>query len=262
MEIAVDGRRVYAATGGKEFDPALPTVAFVHGAGMDHSVWALQTRWFAHHGRNVLALDLPGHGRTAGAALSSIEESAGFVLSVLSAVGAKTIGLVGHSMGALIALEAAARAGGCVTGLALLGMTPDMPVHPDLMSAAERGEHLALDLMTNWALGLETRLGGNEAPGLWRTGAALRLLERADPRSLAADLVACNAYKGAEAAAAIVASPVLLLLGADDRMTPAARGRVFAVTFTQCRTAILPHSGHMLMIEDPRATLAALKEVV
>src|SRR5919198_331082 len=106
MELAIGGRRLFAATGGGAFDAARPTVVFLHGAGMDHSIWALQTRWFAHHGRNVLALDLPGHGRSEGPSLSDIGAMAASVLAVLDAVGAARAALVGHSMGALVALEA------------------------------------------------------------------------------------------------------------------------------------------------------------
>jgi pimeloyl-ACP methyl ester carboxylesterase len=69
MELTVNRRKVFAATGGRPFDAALPTVIFLHGAGMDHTVWALQTRYFAHHGQGVLAVDLPGHGRSGGSAL-------------------------------------------------------------------------------------------------------------------------------------------------------------------------------------------------
>ena len=64
MELRVRDRAAFAATGGRPFDPALPTVVFVHGAGMDHSIWVLPGRWFARHGWNVLAPDLPGHGRS------------------------------------------------------------------------------------------------------------------------------------------------------------------------------------------------------
>src|SRR5258707_15741577 len=110
MKIATATGALYASTGGKDFDPALPTIVFIHGAGMDHTVWALQTRYFAHHGRNVLALDLPGHGRSAGPGLASIDEMARCVLAVLDAVGAKRAALVGHSMGALIALATASLA--------------------------------------------------------------------------------------------------------------------------------------------------------
>ena len=262
MELDLRGRRAYAATGGRPFDRELPTVAFLHGAGMDHTVWASQTRWFAHHGRNVLAFDLPGHGRSEGPALGSIPEMAAWVLEALATLGAERVRLVGHSMGALVALAAAAEWGERVAALALLGMTPLMPVHPELIAAAERGQHKAIDLMTSWAVGRRAQLGGNEAPGLWLTEAAMRLLERADPKALAADLVACDAWKGAAEAAAKVRCSTLLLCGADDRMTPAAKAASFAPAFKEARLEVLPSAGHMMMVEDPTATLAALRRAV
>jgi pimeloyl-ACP methyl ester carboxylesterase len=262
MEIEIAGRRIFASTGGRVHEPGLPLVIFLHGAGMDHSVWAAQARWFAHHGRNVLALDLPGHGRSPGAPMRSIGALAELVVELATPNGAARVALAGHSMGALVALEAAAQLGKKASGLALLGMTPAMPVHPDLLASAERGEHRAAELITNWALGRRAQLGANEAPGLWTTTATLRLLERAPAASLAADLAACNDYRGAEEAARRVTCPTLLLLGADDRMTPAAKGRGFASAFREARVTVLPESGHSMMIEDPVATLAALREIL
>jgi pimeloyl-ACP methyl ester carboxylesterase len=262
MEFQLRGRRAYAATGGRVFDRDLPTIAFVHGAGMDHTVWALQTRWFAHHGRNVLAFDLPGHGRSEGPGFGSIPDMAAWVLDALDALGGERVRLVGHSMGALVALAAAADGGERIAALALLGMTPLMPVHPELIAAAESGQHKAVDLMTSWAIGRRAQLGGNEAPGLWVTEAAMRLLERADPKVLAADLVACDAWKGAAEAAARVACPTLLLCGADDRMTPTAKAAPFARVFKEARIDVLPNAGHMMMVEDPSATLGALRRAV
>jgi len=262
MEIAIPSGALYASTGGKPFDPTLPTIAFIHGAGMDHTVWALQARYFAHHGRNVLAFDLPGHGRSAGPGLASIAAMAGCVLAALEAVGARRASLVGHSMGALIALAAASRAPERIAALALLGVAPLMPVHPDLLAEAAGGEHNAVDLMVTWAVGRQAQLGANAAPGLWLTGAALRLLERADAAVLAADLAACDAYRDAAAAAASVSAPTLLLLGADDRMTPPGKAIAFAGSFRDGRSLVLRGCGHMMMLEDPAATLAALKEIV
>ena len=62
MNLEVDGRRVFAYTAAHELDAAKPTVVFLHGAGLDHSWFGLQSRYFGYHGRNVLALDFPGHG--------------------------------------------------------------------------------------------------------------------------------------------------------------------------------------------------------
>ena len=90
--------------------PALPCVVFVHGAMNDHGVFTLLARWFAHHGWGVLAPDLPGHMRSAGPALASVEAMADWLLALLDAAGVEQAALAGHSLGSLVALEAAARA--------------------------------------------------------------------------------------------------------------------------------------------------------
>jgi pimeloyl-ACP methyl ester carboxylesterase len=262
MELRADGKRAFAGTGGRSFDASLPTVVLLHGAGMDHSVWAAQARSLAHHGRNVLAFDLPGHGLSDGPALGDIGAMADWVLRALAAHGVARFRLAGHSMGALVALEAAARAGDGAEALALLGVVPEMRVHPDLLASARAGAHTAIDFMVSWSFGRIGRLGGNPAPGLWLAGGALRLLERAPAASLAADLAACAAYDGAATAAARVRCPTLLLLGAEDRMTPARHGAAFAERFAAPRVAVLPGVGHMMMLEDPVATLDALKGVL
>jgi len=262
MQLAVDGKRVFAGTGGREHEPRLAGIVLVHGAGMDHSVFALQARALAHHGRNVLALDLPGHGGSDGPALDSVAALAEWVLRAASAAGIERLRLAGHSMGALVALEAAARGAERVEALALLGFVPEMRVHPDLLAAARAGSHGTVELMTSWSLSAQAQLGANPAPGLWLGGGVLRLLERADPKSLAADLAACDAYRDAGAAAAQVRCPTLLLLGGDDRMTPASRARPFAERFADARITVLPRVGHSMTAEDPVAVLAAMRTVL
>src|SRR5438477_6268814 len=101
MNLTVNGFDTFAASGGQNFDPKLPTVVFLHGAGFDHSAWALHSRWFAHHGFGVLAPDLPGHGRSAGAPLASIEAMADWIVALMDAAGALRGRLIGHSVGSL-----------------------------------------------------------------------------------------------------------------------------------------------------------------
>jgi len=262
MDVRIDGQRVFAATGGRSFDPRPPTVLFIHGAGMDHTVWALQTRYFAHHGRSVLAVDLPGHGRSEGAPLRSVGAMARWIVGVLDAAAVAGAALVGHSMGALIALEAAAAAPSRIRSLALLGVAERMPVHPDLQAAADAGRTLASELVAAWGHSRSGHVGGNPAPGLWMMGGALTLLDRAPAGVLAADLAACNAYDGALAAAARVTCPTLLLLGAADRMTPPAKAKPLGSAIASSRTLVLPGAGHMLMTERPDAVIDALREVV
>ena len=262
MELSLGGKRVFAGTGGRTPDPTAPAVLLLHGAGMDHTVFASQARALAHHGRRVLALDFPGHGRSEGPALDSIGAMADWVLAVAAANGIARFRVAGHSMGALVALETAARAGAGAEAVALLGFVPEMRVHPDLIAAARAGAHSAIELVTSWSFAGSGAVGGSKAPGLWLSGGALRLLERADAQALAGDLAACDAYRGAGEAAAALRCPVLLLLGEEDRMTPASLGRAFAARFADSRVVVLPRAGHMMMLEEPAATLAALRTAI
>lgn len=257
MQFRVDGKAVFAATGGREFDKAKPAVVMVHGAGMDHIVWALPARSLAHRGRSVLAVDLPGHGRSEGPALTSIGAMAGWVVRFMDAAGLADAALVGHSMGSLVSLEAAAEAPKRVRRLAMLGVASRMPVHPDLLKAAANDQPHAADLIASWAHGPAGHFGGNPAPGLWRMGGAQRLLNQAEEGVLASDLAACDAYDTA-ASAAKVKCPSLLLLGALDRMTPSVKARALAEALPDGQTILIPGAGHMMMSETPDAVIDAL----
>ena len=239
MLLSVNGAEVFIATGGREFDSTLPTIVLLHGAGFDHTTWALHSRWFAHHGHNVLAPDLPGHGRSAGTAIASISDMADWTSALIEAAGATKARLIGHSMGSLIALETAARHPGKISGLSLIGTAATMTVGPDLLRAAESNEHAAIDMVSIWGLGFQAELGGSLAPGLWMHSGAQRVLEKCRPGVLFNDLSACNAYQGALAAAAKVAVPTTLILGERDMMTPAKAGKALAAAIPNARTIVL-----------------------
>lgn len=261
MEIDVAGTKIFAATGGRPFAAGQPTLVFLHGAGMDHTVWMLQARWFAHHGRNVLAVDLPGHGRSGGAPLAAIATMADFVVDLVDAVGAAKASLVGHSMGALVALHAAGHHPARVASLALLGVAATMPVHPKLLAAAAANDPSAAAMIVDWGFGTQAQLGGAQAPGAWLTGGGAQLLARARPGVLAADLAACDAYRDAPTAAAAIACPTLFLLGAQDRMTPPKAAQSLVAGVANATAKLLPATGHMLMVERPDAVLDALAEI-
>jgi pimeloyl-ACP methyl ester carboxylesterase len=259
MNLTVNGKEVFAATGGREFDKSLPAVALIHGAGFDHSAWALHSRWFAHHGFAVLVPDLPGHGRSKGPALKTIAEMADWIAALLDAAGAAKAHLIGHSMGSLIALETAARHPAKVSALGLIGTAATMTVGPDLLKAAEANDHDAIDMVSIWGLGFEAEIGGSLAPGMWMHGGAQRVLQHCAPGVLFSDLSACNSYQDALAAGTKVAVPTTLILGEKDMMTPAKAGKALASAIPQARTVVLRGAGHMMMAERPDELLAALK---
>jgi pimeloyl-ACP methyl ester carboxylesterase len=258
MQITLDGAEMFVADYGKGVDVARPTILFVHGAGMDHSVWPLQARHFAYRGWNALAPDLPGHGQSGGELCDSVGAMADWLWRLIRALELASVTLVGHSMGALISLEAAARHRRKIEALALIGAAPAMPVHPALLAAAGRRAPLAAELICDWGFGPAGHLGGHKAPGSWMMGHAMQLLGRAAGPALSADFAACNAYDGGPAAAAKVRCPTLVVAGARDRMTPARQGAQLAEAINGARTVVLPDCGHMLMVEQPDATLDAL----
>ena len=259
MQLNVDGMEVYAYTGARALIAPQPALLFVHGAAHDHSVWALQSRYFAHHGYNVLAVDLPGHGRSAGAPLSTLAAIAQWLPRVLDAAGLAAAALIGHSMGSLAVLDCAARFPDRVSKIALLGPAVPMLVSDELLAAAKADDHLAFELINGWSHSEGKQLGGNQMPGMWMTGAALRLMERSRPGALYADLRACRSYTGGLDAAAQVRCPALVILAARDVMVPPKGAQAMLDALPDKRVVTLPSTGHAMMAEQPDAVLDALR---
>ena len=252
---------VYAYTGGKAFDPTLPCVAFIHGALHDHSVWTLVARWFAHHGRSVLAVDLPGHGRSDGPPLTSVEAMADWLLGVLDAAGVGRAALVGHSMGSLVALEAAARRPAACDRLVLVATAFPMAVSPKLLESARTTTAKAIADVNGFSHATMAGKPSFPGPGMWLHGANAALMHRsmagAEGNLFVTDFEACDAYRNGLDAAALVACPATLVLGRDDRMTsPTATGTLALAL--RAETVVLA-AGHALMTEAPDPFLAALR---
>jgi pimeloyl-ACP methyl ester carboxylesterase len=259
VQFTVASQPTYAYTGTRQPLPAQPTVVFVHGAANDHSVWALQSRYFAWHGHNVLAVDLPAHGRSAGAPLRSVDAIADWLIALLDAAEVERAALVGHSMGSLAALAAAARHRDRVSRIGLVGAAVPMPVSDVLLAAAKADDHLAFELINGWSFSPGKQLGGNRVPGLWMIGNSLRLIERTRPGVLHTDLAACNDYAGGLDAAAAVRCPALLILGARDLMAPARSAEALVAALPDRNVVMLPDCGHAQMAEQPDAVLDALR---
>lgn len=256
MYLTVNNQRIFVYTGNRPLRPEQPAVMFIHGAANDHSVWALQSRYFAHHGRNVLAVDLPGHGRSGGKPLASIAGIADWAPKLLDAAGVSQAALAGHSMGALAVLEAAARHPSRVRAIALLGVSVPMPVADALLDAAKTNDHVALDMLNTWGHG--SPAAANPNPGAWMPGDYLRLLERAAPGVLYNDLMACNDYADGLESAGKVRCPVLVIQARHDLMTPLRNAKDLLAALPEVRCAILDDCGHCMTTEQPKRVLDAL----
>ena len=264
MHLTVNGQQTFCYTGGKPFDPARPTVVFIHGVLNDHSVWILQTRYFAHHGWNVLAPDLPGHCRSAGEPPRTVEEAAGFVIALLDAAGVKQAALVGHSFGSLAALQAAAEAPERVSHLALVGTAFPMKVSPALLDSSLNQPMKAIAMVNTFSHSMLAPPPSALGPGTWLYGGSKALMKRVLASNPEVNLFhrgfkACDDYRGGEAAMEKVRCPVLFVLGRSESMTLPKMAQPLIARASQAKVVLL-EAGHQLMTEAPDGVLFALKE--
>jgi pimeloyl-ACP methyl ester carboxylesterase len=262
MQLDVGGRSAYAYTGGKRFDPALPCIVFLHGALHDHSVWTLLARWAAHHGHAVLAVDEPGHGRSDGPPLPDVEALAEWTWALLDAAGARRATLVGHSLGSLVALEAAARQPGRAERLVMVATAYPMKVSDALFATARETPLAAIDRVNALSFSSTAAKPSCPGPGTWLHGAnrmLMRRMQSADPQRnlFVHDFGVCDRYANGLQAAAKVTCPVHFILGERDQMTPT-RGTGEIAGVLKAHVATLP-GGHSLMQEVPDAVLNALR---
>jgi pimeloyl-ACP methyl ester carboxylesterase len=266
MKLGAAPPQLFAYTGGKPFDPERPCAVFIHGAQNDHSVWILQSRYFAHHGFAVLAFDLPGHGRSDGAALDAVEAVAERLAQALAALATREFILIGHSMGSLIALEVARRLPGRIAGVALCGTAFPMRVSDELLAATRDDPAAAMEMINVWShrpsiLPFAAR-PGNPGPGFSIVWESLRLMQRIERMNgrhvLATDFAACNAYAGGLEAIESLRCPVLFVLGAADSMTVPKFARALIDACADARVVELPNTGHAMMSENPEGVRRAL----
>lgn len=272
MYFTVLGNPTYCYTGGKAFDSAKPTVVFIHGVLNDHSVWILQTRYLAHHGFNVLVVDLPGHSKSTGvnrdlAPCLSVEAAADFILALLDAAGVKTAALVGHSFGSLIALETAAKSPERITHLALVGTASPMTVSPALLETSLNAPLKAIDMVNTFSHSMLAPPPSALGPGTWVYGSSRALMRRVQASNTAFNLFhigfkACNEYKNALAGVSIASIAILFVVGKADQMTPPKTAKALmdaAKTHAKSTHIVTLDAGHSLMTEAPDGVLMALK---
>lgn len=253
MELQIDGHNVFIATGHQEIDPGRVTIVFIHGAGMDHTVWTLISRYFARRDYNVLAPDLPAHGRSGGTPLPSVPAMAEWIVTLLDTFGIERAAVVGHSMGSLVAFEFAASFPARAVQAVLLGFALPMAVGPPLLDAARNNDPAAIDMMVIFGHDFRSQLGGNPVSGAHVVNTAKRLLERNRPGVLFNDLNACNEYAN-ETAAQTIQCRVVFGSGERDKMTSPRAAATMAQGLAHARFEIIENSGHGVMAEQPELT--------
>ena len=263
MQIQLKDHSLYAYTGGKDFDPAKPTVVFIHGVLNDHSVWILQSRYLAHHGWNVLAIDLPGHCKSSGEPPASVEEASAAIIALLDAAGIAKAALVGHSFGSLIALETAARHPERVSHLVLVGTAYPMRVSPALLESSVSAPMKAIEMVNTFSHSTLAPPPSALGPGTWLYGGSRALMRRVLASNTQVNVFftgfkACDNYANGEAAMEQVQCPTLFVLGSADQMTPPKAAQSLVSRAKNAKVVQLP-AGHSLMTEAPDGVLQALK---
>ena len=237
MKFKVNNEEVFASTGGRPFDKNKPLIIFIHGSGLTHMCWVLQTRYFAFHGYSVLALDLPGHGLSTGKSLTSIEDMADWISDVIDAVGFKEASLVGHSQGCLVAVECTSRYPEKVKTLTLMGGAGAIPMNPEF--------------------------GGHPVPGLYHLNTGSQLVQSKEIKdTLGVDFRACQNYTNGFDAAKKLNLPTLSILADKDRMCRLKDGQKLADLIKGSEVHVIENCGHMMLLEEADKTLSILKKFI
>ncbi|MEE9416029.1 MAG: alpha/beta hydrolase [Acidimicrobiales bacterium] len=258
MKTSIGGRNVRFANSAMDIDRDAPGLVFLHGAGMDHSMWQLQSRYFAHHGFRSIAVDLPGHGKSEGPPLESVEALADWTAEIIDKLEVGPAHVVGHSLGSLIALELAGSRPELVRSLVLLGTAAELPVNDSLLKIAATDQHRAGQLMTSWSHDPKTHRGGHDVPGYWQLGSSIHLIDRCPEDVLSTDLHACNNYEGGLSAAERISARTTIIVGLGDRMSRPGQIEPLLTNIADVEVVEIAGAGHMAMIEASAAVRTAL----
>ena len=263
MNFKVRDIDTFASTGGRPFDKQKPLIIFIHGSGLSHMVWVLQTRYFAFRGYSVLAVDLPGHGLSGGKSLKSIEDMADWISDVIDAVGYKEASLVGHSQGCLVSVECTSRYPDKIKTLSLMGGAGAIPMNPELLSLAENSDPKAVDLMMDFAHGPAGHFGGHPVPGLYHLNTGSMLVQSKEIKdTLGVDFRACENYINGFEAAKKLDLPTLSILADNDRMCRLKDGQKLANHIKGSEVHVIQNCGHMMLLEEADKTLSILKKFI
>ncbi len=258
MKIDVNGSATFASTGGRDFDPSGNVIVFIHGSGQNHLGYMLQHRFFANRGFQAITPDLPGHGQSDGAPLTSIEDMADWMIAFMDAAGIERAHMVGHSQGGLILLDLASRHPDRVVTASFLATALGIPVNDYLLGLAESKESKAIASMMDWGHGPTGHRHDHTLPGTSHMLFGARLMAANAPGALFADLSACAAYDGGPAAAEKITCPTLCVLSGQDKMTPIKAGRALHAALGGEKVEIA-HAGHMNITEQPFEVNMALR---
>lgn len=228
-----------------------PPVILIHGAGGTHLNWPPQIRRL--DGQPVLAVDLPGHGKSEGVGRQAIAEYAADIIAFMDALKLRAAVIVGHSMGGAVALTLAIQHPKRVLGLGLIGSGARLRVAPALLESAANPATFASAVQRV----TEFSYGPQADPRLKELGGQ-RMAETRPP-VLYGDFLACDGFDVSDDLPRLK-TRTLVLVGKQDRMTPLKYSQALADVIPNARLQIVPDAGHMLMLEQPAEVASALAD--
>ncbi len=220
------------------------TIIALHGAGMNASVFGGIAPLLGDD-HNFHAITLPGHDVGRGELLYSIQAMSDWVKERIDTSEGQVV-LLGHSMGALIALQAANAPG--VESIILLGASAAMPVNADLLKGAKDNPGETIRLMLKWSVYPD----GTEASTVKQVLEAM--MRGVNPKALSADLEACNAFADGAAIAAKLHKPALVISATHDKMARAMEGEGLSRLLPEGTYRVIAGAGHMMMVEQALET--------
>lgn len=252
MHFELNGKKVFASTGGRQSKDGQDWIIFIHGAGGSHLLWNQQVRTFAYDGFNVLAPDFPGHGGSEGDPLDSVEAMASWIGAVMDQLDIKEAHLVGHSLAGPIMLEIAANDAKRVKSAVFVASSMVIGVHDTLLETAKSDQPRAYQMMHSGFFSRVGKMHDHAVPGYSLIGAGMQIMAHNDPNALVNDLRACADYKNGAASAAMFSSPSLSLLAGRDGMVSLKRGKQLSEALADDHQVVFEGAGHQLHGEYPR----------
>lgn len=228
------------------------SLVFIHGSGGNSGAWTCQYSKL-HKLFNIAAVNLPGHGKSGGLGEQSISDYVSRLREILDVLDLKHPVLIGHSLGAAIALSFAVKHPDDLSGLITAGGGLTMPVNPDILNGFLKQPQVVLDLMCKFSLAKENR------PKLFDASRAS--LGQADVRVVHGDMLACSKFDITKEVSKIRV-PVMVICGKEDKMTPPASSEQIAAGISGSKLVLIEGAGHMVMMEQPEAFNAALQNFV
>jgi len=225
------------------------SLVFLHGSGGNSGAWTEQYS-VLHKAFNIAAVDLPGHGKSEGSGEKDILAYVLRLKEILEVLKLERPVLVGHSLGAAIALSFAVQYPRDVSGVVAAGGGLTMPVNPDILDGFAKQPDLILDLMCKFSIAKENR------PKLF--GPLRESLGQARVDVVAGDMLACSKFD-LTGELENIRVPVLAVCGKEDKMTPPDSSEKIAGSIAGAKCVLIEGAGHMAMLEKPEAFNDALK---